>query len=86
MPFCDPAIHGGDHLSIRHARCCPHWGTRFREEATSSRTISVDAMTVFFETGEVLDRLGCSKASEVHEVVVYEVRGENLNYLLQRTQ
>ncbi|GBP53429.1 hypothetical protein EVAR_17504_1 [Eumeta japonica] len=28
-----------------------------------------------FETGEVVDRLGCIKASEVHEVVVYEDRG-----------
>ncbi|GBP58282.1 hypothetical protein EVAR_11560_1 [Eumeta japonica] len=27
------------------------------------------------------DRLGCIKASEVHEVVVYEDRGENLNHL-----
>ncbi|GBP81472.1 hypothetical protein EVAR_86153_1 [Eumeta japonica] len=31
-----------------------------------------------------VSRSRCIKASEVHEVVVYENRGENLNYLLQR--
>ncbi|GBP69955.1 hypothetical protein EVAR_85723_1 [Eumeta japonica] len=41
-------------------------------------------MLVSFETGKVVDRLGCIKASEVHEVVLYEDRGKNLNYLLQR--
>ncbi|GBP88200.1 hypothetical protein EVAR_98733_1 [Eumeta japonica] len=33
-----------------------------------------------------VSRSRCIKASEVHEVVVYENRGENLNYLLQRDQ
>ncbi|GBP91556.1 hypothetical protein EVAR_67825_1 [Eumeta japonica] len=41
-------------------------------------------MLMSFETVELVDQLGCIKASEVHEVVVYENRCENLNYLLQR--
>ncbi|GBP66168.1 hypothetical protein EVAR_81825_1 [Eumeta japonica] len=54
------------------------------EGAITPRTISVDAMLVFFETGEVVDRLQYIKASEFHEVMVNEDRGENLSYLLQR--
>ncbi|GBP87157.1 hypothetical protein EVAR_62626_1 [Eumeta japonica] len=53
------------------------------EGAITPHTISVDEMSVSFETGEVVDRLGCIKAFEVHEVVVYEDRGKNLNYFLQ---
>ncbi|KOB69843.1 Replicase large subunit [Operophtera brumata] len=34
-----------------------------------------------YAKGEVADRLGCIKASEHHEVVVYEDRGENLSFL-----
>ncbi|GBP00476.1 hypothetical protein EVAR_1009_1 [Eumeta japonica] len=41
-------------------------------EVISSRTISVDAAS--FEIGEVVDRLGCIKESEVYEVVVYKDR------------
>ncbi|GBP08543.1 hypothetical protein EVAR_71812_1 [Eumeta japonica] len=52
------------------------------EEPITLRTISVDAMSVSFESGEVVERLGCIKASEVHEVVVYEDRSENPNCLL----
>ncbi|GBP82342.1 hypothetical protein EVAR_90977_1 [Eumeta japonica] len=55
-----------------------------RRASRAPRTISVDAMSVSFKTREVVDRLGCIKASEVHEFVVYEDRGENLNYFLQR--
>ncbi|GBP71027.1 hypothetical protein EVAR_57795_1 [Eumeta japonica] len=53
-------------------------------EAISCRTIRVDAMAVSFKIREIVDQLGCIKASEVHEVVVHENQGENLNYLLQR--
>lgn len=49
--------------------------------AASARIISVDAMMVGGERGDVADRFGCLKASEHHEVVVYEDRGENLSYL-----
>ncbi|GBP15768.1 hypothetical protein EVAR_93950_1 [Eumeta japonica] len=41
-------------------------------KAISSRTISVDAILVSFETGEVVDRLECIK--EVYDIVVYEDR------------
>lgn len=49
--------------------------------AIRARTISVDAMEVGGVRGEVADRYGCLKASEHHEVVVYEDRGENLSFL-----
>lgn len=48
---------------------------------STPRVISVDAMVIEYSTGETADRLGCIKASEHHEVVVYEDRGENLSYL-----
>ncbi|GBP15069.1 hypothetical protein EVAR_6710_1 [Eumeta japonica] len=54
------------------------------EGAITPRTISVDAMSVSFNTGKIVDRLEYVKATEVHEVVTYEDRSENLNYLLQR--
>ncbi|GBP89850.1 hypothetical protein EVAR_64223_1 [Eumeta japonica] len=41
-------------------------------------------MSVSFQTEEVVDRLGCIKATGIHEIVVYEDRGKNLNYFLQR--
>lgn len=47
--------------------------------------ISVDAMAVGYEKGEVADRVGCIKASELHEVIVYENRGENLDFLKTQT-
>ncbi|GBP94907.1 hypothetical protein EVAR_69548_1 [Eumeta japonica] len=52
-------------------------------EAIILRTVIVGTVSVLFEIGEVVNQLGCIKASEVHEVVVYEDRGENLKYLLQ---
>ncbi|XP_050563633.1 uncharacterized protein LOC126913011 [Spodoptera frugiperda] len=51
------------------------------DPAFTARTISVDAMAVGGERGEVADRFGCLKASEHHEVVVYEDRGETLSFL-----
>ncbi|GBP11611.1 hypothetical protein EVAR_77744_1 [Eumeta japonica] len=54
------------------------------EGAITPRTISIDAISVSFETGGVVNQLGCIKASELHEFVVYEDRGEKLNYFLQR--
>lgn len=45
------------------------------------RKISIDAMVIEYEKGETADRLGCITASNHHEVVVYEDRGENLDYL-----
>lgn len=45
------------------------------------RKISVDAMVLGGDVGEVADRFGCLKASKKHEVVVYEDRGENLSFL-----
>ncbi|KAF9415654.1 hypothetical protein HW555_006753 [Spodoptera exigua] len=50
-------------------------------EELAPRTISVDAMAVGWERGDVADRYGCLKASEHHEVIVYEDRGETLSYL-----
>ncbi|GBP90061.1 Glutamate receptor ionotropic, kainate 2 [Eumeta japonica] len=38
----------------------------------TSHIISVEAMAVSFETGEVVDRLRCIKAFTAHEVVVYK--------------
>lgn len=45
------------------------------------RKVSVDAMVLGIERGKVADRYGCLIASEQHEVVVYEDRGENLSFL-----
>ncbi|XP_046977642.1 uncharacterized protein LOC124543462 [Vanessa cardui] len=45
------------------------------------RRISVDAMRVGPETGDVADHYGCLTASTTHEVVVYEDRGEDLGFL-----
>lgn len=52
-----------------------------RKADITPRVISVDAMMVENLKAEVADRLGCTKASEHHEIVVYEDRGENLNFL-----
>ncbi|GBP18035.1 hypothetical protein EVAR_16981_1 [Eumeta japonica] len=41
-------------------------------EAITPHTIVVDAMSMSFETGQIVDRLGYIKASEVYEVVVNE--------------
>ncbi|GBP64837.1 hypothetical protein EVAR_89916_1 [Eumeta japonica] len=41
-------------------------------------------MLASFKTGEIVDRLECIKALKVHEVMVYEDQGGNLNYLLKR--
>ncbi|KAG6456670.1 hypothetical protein O3G_MSEX009866 [Manduca sexta] len=49
---------------------------------TTPRKISVDAMVVEYERGNVSDQLSCLYASKHHEVIVYENRGENLNYLI----
>ncbi|KAH9628737.1 hypothetical protein HF086_003691 [Spodoptera exigua] len=43
-------------------------------------TRNVDAMAIGWDRGEVADHLGCLKASEQHEVIVYEDRGENLSF------
>ncbi|GBP53709.1 hypothetical protein EVAR_39863_1 [Eumeta japonica] len=59
------------HSSLRNARGCHLWRTR----VTTSRIISVDTISVFIDIGELVDRLGCIKVSEVHEVMVYEDRG-----------
>ncbi|XP_045504439.1 uncharacterized protein LOC123701072 [Colias croceus] len=45
------------------------------------RIISVDAMAIGYQKGEVVDRCGCVTASKHYEVIVYEDRGENLDYL-----
>ncbi|CAH2096616.1 unnamed protein product [Euphydryas editha] len=48
--------------------------------ATPGR-ISVDSMRVGYDKGDVADRYGCLMASKIHEVIVYEDRGEDLGYL-----
>lgn len=50
-------------------------------DRNSCRNIHVDAMTIESEAGEVADNLGCLKASSRHEVIVYEDRGQNLDFL-----
>lgn len=56
-------------------------GQAVNEEALTPRIISVDAMVVEYERGEVGDHIGCIKASAHHHVVAYEDRGEDLSYL-----
>uniref|UniRef100_A0A2A4JHJ8 (+)RNA virus helicase C-terminal domain-containing protein n=1 Tax=Heliothis virescens TaxID=7102 RepID=A0A2A4JHJ8_HELVI len=46
-------------------------------------TISVDAMVIAFIKGEVMDHVGCIRASNHHEVIIYENRGEDLSFLQQ---
>ncbi|GBP24088.1 hypothetical protein EVAR_27311_1 [Eumeta japonica] len=59
-------------------------GTASSDSNITPRAISIHAMAVSFETGEVVDRLGCIKASAAHKVMMYEDQNVNLNYLLQR--
>ncbi|KAL4705240.1 hypothetical protein ACJJTC_011534 [Scirpophaga incertulas] len=47
--------------------------------------ISIDAMTVGYTKGETKDMDGIILASKHHELVVYEDRGQDLEYLLPRT-
>ncbi|XP_075990359.1 uncharacterized protein LOC142986010 [Anticarsia gemmatalis] len=50
------------------------------------RIISVDSMVIGFDRGQAAEYLGCVEASKHHEVVVYEGRGQNLNFLKTNTQ
>ncbi|KAL4713304.1 hypothetical protein ACJJTC_018652 [Scirpophaga incertulas] len=47
--------------------------------------ISIDAMTVGYTKGETKDMEGIILASKHHKLVVYEDRGQDLEYLLPRT-
>lgn len=49
--------------------------------STRPRIISVNAMVIVYDRGEVADRYGCIKASKDHELVVYEDRGEDLSFI-----
>ncbi|CAG9122974.1 unnamed protein product [Plutella xylostella] len=60
------------------------WLSKLGEIALDSnvpRIISVDAMVIEYRKGEIVDQLGCLKASKHHEIVVYEDRGEDLSFL-----
>ncbi|CAG9123686.1 unnamed protein product [Plutella xylostella] len=60
------------------------WLTTLGERAQDSnvpKIISVDAMVIEHKKGEIVDQLGCLKASKQHEIVVYEDRGEDLSFL-----
>ncbi|GBP65995.1 hypothetical protein EVAR_47495_1 [Eumeta japonica] len=50
-------------------------GDRNSKGVITRRIRSVDAMSVSFKTEEVVERLRCIKAPEVHKVVVCEDRG-----------
>ncbi|XP_060809452.1 uncharacterized protein LOC132901769 [Amyelois transitella] len=50
------------------------------------KVLSVDVMAVSHHTGETRDHLGALTASQHHEVVVYENRGQDLGFLLRRGQ
>ncbi|KAF9799285.1 hypothetical protein SFRURICE_016237, partial [Spodoptera frugiperda] len=55
-------------------------------EGIHSRIISVDAAVVAYEKGKTVDLMGCIRASEHHEVIVYEDRGEDLSFLKRSVQ
>ncbi|XP_050563196.1 uncharacterized protein LOC118276113 isoform X1 [Spodoptera frugiperda] len=55
-------------------------------EGIHSRIISVDAAVVAYEKGKTADLMGCIRASEHHEVIVYEDRGEDLSFLKRSVQ
>ncbi|XP_050553864.1 uncharacterized protein LOC126911310 [Spodoptera frugiperda] len=59
------------------------WG---QVEGVQSRVISVDAAVVASEKGKIADLMGCVQASEYHEVIVYEARGEDLSFLRKPVQ
>ncbi|KAF9795292.1 hypothetical protein SFRURICE_004664 [Spodoptera frugiperda] len=59
------------------------WG---QVEGVQSRVISVDAAVVASEKGKIADLMGCVQASEYHEVIVYEDRGEDLSFLRKPVQ
>lgn len=59
-------------------------GERGADGITGPRKISVDAMVVGYITGNTEDHLGALAASEHHEIVVYEDRGQNLSHLRPR--
>ncbi|CAG9793054.1 unnamed protein product [Diatraea saccharalis] len=44
--------------------------------------ISIDALAVEYDRGEVADLTGCLLTSGQHEVIIYENRGEDLSFLL----
>ncbi|GBP80865.1 hypothetical protein EVAR_54902_1 [Eumeta japonica] len=83
----DPAHLGGKNHPFSQARLLL---SRLRVaslgEAISSRTISVDAMSVSLETVEVANRLGCIKASEVHEQRIAEDKIAMLEENKQRVE
>lgn len=66
------------------AQACSALASFGENSAVTPKKISVDAMVVAYEKGEVKDYIGLLKASEHHEVVAYEDRGENLNFLKPR--
>ncbi|GBP41153.1 hypothetical protein EVAR_31278_1 [Eumeta japonica] len=72
-------LNGSTFKTLLSARCCHLRGIGFGEsDHTSHYKCGCDVRVLRRPTPT------CIKAPEVHEVVVYEDRGENLNYLLQR--
>lgn len=59
------------------------WG---EVDGVTSRIISVDAAVVASQKGKTADLMGCVEASEHHEVIVYEDRGQDLSFLRKTVQ
>lgn len=75
------ALFEPSEVDTEFARAClllSSWG---REDGKGPRRVSVDAMVVGYEKGEVRDYMGAVRASAYHEVVMYEDRGQDLSFL-----
>lgn len=57
------------------------FGRKEEDLEVTPRKISVDAMVVAYEKAEARDYIGAVRASQNHEVIVYEDRGQNLRHL-----
>ena len=78
------ALFEGNTEESQFAQACSvlaSFGEAEPEVIGGSRIISVDAMVVAHLKGQTVDRMGAIRASQRHEVVVYEDRGEDLSFL-----
>ncbi|XP_072948186.1 uncharacterized protein [Epargyreus clarus] len=81
------ALFEGSDNETQFAQACAillRLGDPSENPDTTPRVLSLDAMVVGYIKGRAEDHMGSLKASEKHEVVVYEDRGENLSFLKPR--
>lgn len=75
------ALFSTDYDVTEFAQACAMLSRLGDQKPEYPARISVDAMVVGYERGDVSDYVGAISASKHHEVVVYEDRGQNLSFL-----